>query len=250
MDVIPFVPVRHIDLDACVALAHRFGRRFHETTGVPVYFYEAAARRPERQRLEVVRRGEYEALKAEVALPQRHPDIGDPKLHPTAGATVIGARKFLVAFNVNLATADVAVAKRIAAAVRASSGGLCHVKGIGLALKDRGMTQVSLNVVDHEKNALYRVLELVRMEARRWGVSVAETEIYGMVPAAALLDSAADYLQVAGFDRPGPRAGPSGPGGIGRRCCRSDAASTMRRHSTVRGRFYREQLRTAGKELS
>jgi glutamate formiminotransferase len=200
IDVIPFTPLRNIDMAASVALAHAFGRRFHEETGVPVYFYEEAALRPERKKLEVIRKGQYEALREAVKTPERRPDVGGPELHPSAGATVIGARRFLVAFNVNLKTTDLQVAKQIAAAVRASSGGFCHVKGIGLALADRGLVQVSLNLVDHEKNPLYRVLETVRMEARRWGVTVAETEVYGMVPAAALLDSAAYYLQVAGFD--------------------------------------------------
>jgi glutamate formiminotransferase len=200
IDVIPFTPLRNIDMPACVALAHAFGRRFHEETGIPVYFYEEAALRPERKKLEVIRKGQYEALRDEVKTPQRRPDVGGPELHPSAGATVIGARKFLVAFNVNLRTTDIQVAKRIAAAVRASSGGFCHVKGIGLALADRGLVQVSLNLVDHDKNPLYRVLETVRMEARRWGVAVAETEVYGMLPAAALIDSAAYYLQIAGFD--------------------------------------------------
>ena len=200
IDVIPFVPLQNIDMKECVTLARNFGQRFHEETGIPVYFFEEAALRAERRHLEVIRKGQYEALKAEVTNPERHPDLGEPRLHPSAGATVIGARKFLIAFNVNLGTADLKVAQEIAKAVRASSGGLCHVKGIGLALKDRGITQVSMNIVDYEKNALYRVVELIRMEAKRWGVSLVETEVYGMVPAAALLDSAAYYLQIAGFD--------------------------------------------------
>ena len=200
IDVIPFVPLQNIDMKDCVNLARNFGQRFHEKTGIPVYFYEEAALRAERRHLEVIRKGQYEALKAEVTNPERHPDVGEPRLHPSAGATVIGARKFLIAFNVNLGTADLKVAQEIAKAVRASSGGLCHVKGIGLALEDRGITQVSMNIVDYEKNALYRVVELIRMEAKRWGVPLVETEVYGMVPAAALLDSAAYYLQLAGFD--------------------------------------------------
>ncbi|MBW1784567.1 MAG: glutamate formimidoyltransferase [Deltaproteobacteria bacterium] len=200
VDVIPFIPLQNIDMEACVTLAHDFGQRFHEETGVPVYFYEEAALRPERRRLEVVRKGQYETLKVEIAKPERHPDIGEPKTHPSAGATVIGARKFLIAFNVNLGTDDVNVAGEIAKAVRSSSGGLCHVKGIGLALEDRGLTQVSMNVVDYEKNALYRVVELIRMEAGRWGVPIIETEVYGMIPAAALLDSVAYYMQINDFD--------------------------------------------------
>ena len=200
IDVIPFIPLKNISMEECVRLAHVFGERFYEETKVPVYFYEEAARKPERSRLEVIRKGQYEALKSEVANPERHPDVGEVRLHPTAGATVIGARKFLIAFNVNLATDDLEVAKRIAKAIRSSSGGLAYVKGIGLELKDRGMVQVSLNLVDYEKNALYRVVELIRMEAKRWGVAIAETEVYGMIPAAALVESAAYYLQLAGFD--------------------------------------------------
>ena len=200
VDVIPFVPLQDITMEACVELAHNFGRRYHQETGVPVYFYEDAAIKPERKNLEVIRRGQYEALKKEVMSQDRHPDIGKPQLHPSAGATVIGARRFLIAFNVNLGTEDVHVARKIAKAVRASSGGLGHVKCIGLSLKERGLAQVSVNVVDYEKNALYRILELIRMEAKKWGVQVKETEIYGMIPAAALLHSVSYYMQIAEFD--------------------------------------------------
>ena len=200
VDVIPFIPLQNMTMEECVELAHSFGRRYCEETGVPVYFYEEAVLRPERKRLEVIRKGQYEALKAEITRPERNPDVGEPKLHPTSGATVIGARKFLIAFNVNLGTDDVQVAKEIAKAVRSSSGGLSHVKGIGLALESRGLVQVSMNITDFERNGLYQVLELVRMEAGKCGVPVIETEIYGMVPAAALLDSASHYMQIAGFD--------------------------------------------------
>lgn len=200
VDVIPFVPLRDLTMEECVELVHSFGQRYYDETGVPVYFYEEAALKPERQRLEVVRKGQYEALKREVMNPERRPDVGEPKLHPSAGATVVGARKFLVAYNVNLGTDDLRVAEQIAKAVRASSGGLCYVKAIGLKLGERGVVQVSMNIVDYEKNALYRVLELVRLEAKRWGVPVIETEVYGMIPAAALIDSASYYLQMVDFD--------------------------------------------------
>ncbi|WP_303149412.1 glutamate formimidoyltransferase [uncultured Cloacibacillus sp.] len=201
VDVVPFTPIKGITMEECIELAHSFGERYYKETGIPVYFYEDAALRPERKRLEVIRKGQYEVLKDEAKTnPDRRPDIGEACLHPTAGATVIGARKFLVAFNVNLDTPDVNIAKKIAAAVRASSGGFCHVKGIGLALEERGITQVSMNLVDYEKNSLYRVLETIRMEARRWGVGVLETEVYGMIPVNAILESAAYYLQIAGFD--------------------------------------------------
>ena len=188
-------------MEECIALAHSFGERYNKETGIPVYFYEDAAKTPARKRLEVIRKGQYEVLKVEAKTnPERHPDLGGPGLHPTAGASVIGARKFLVAFNVNLDTDNVDIAKKIANTVRASTGGFCHVKGIGLALEERGITQVSMNLVDYEKNALYRVLETIRMEAKRWGVSVIETEVYGMVPAQAILESSAYYLQIADFD--------------------------------------------------
>jgi glutamate formiminotransferase / 5-formyltetrahydrofolate cyclo-ligase len=200
IDVIPFVPLRNISMAECVEVAHAFGRRFLEATGVPVYFYEEAASRPERRALEVIRKGQYETLRQEVTQPERHPDLGKPRLHPTAGATIVGARKFLIAFNVNLATANIEVAKQIARAIRYSSGGLSAVKGIGLALEVRGMVQVSMNVVDFERNPLYRIVEFIRMEAKRWGVAIAETEVYGMVPAAALLDSTSYYMQSARFD--------------------------------------------------
>ena len=200
VDVIPFIPVRNIAMAECVAIARDFGARYHEETGIPVYYYEEAALNPQRRRLEVIRKGQYETLKQEAALPERRPDVGPHALHPTAGATVIGARKFLIAFNINLKSSDLSIAQAIAAALRASSGGLAHVKGIGLALKERNMVQVSVNIVDYEKNPLYRVTEFVRMEARRWGVEIAETEVYGMVPTDALLGSVAYYLQTAGFD--------------------------------------------------
>ena len=201
VDVVPFTPIKGITMEECIELAHSFGERYYKETGIPVYFYEDAALRPEWKRLEVIRKGQYEVLKDEAKTnPDRRPDIGEACLHPTAGATVIGARKFLVAFNVNLDTPDVNIAKKIAAAVRASSGGFCHVKGIGLALEERGITQVSMNLVDYEKNSLYRVLEMIRMEAKRWGVGVVETEVYGMIPVNAILESAAYYLQIAGFD--------------------------------------------------
>jgi len=201
VDVIPFIPIQNIGMETCVEIAREFGKRFHKETGVPVYFYEEAAFRQERRNLEVIRKGQFEGLKTEIIRPERHPDVGEPKVHPKAGATVIGARKFLIAFNVNLGTSDIKVAKEIAKAVRSSSGGLCHVKGIGLSLADRGITQVSMNIVDYEKNALYRVVEMIRMEARRWGVPIVETEVYGMVPAAALLESLAYYMQLAGFEQ-------------------------------------------------
>jgi len=200
LDVVPFTPLRGVTMEECVDIAREFGKRLNEKYEVPVYFYEEAATRPERKNLENVRKGQYEGLKKAINEPERLPDVGQARLHPTAGATGVGARKFLVAFNVNLGTTRIEVAKEIAKSIRFSGGGLAHVKAIGLALEDKGMVQVSVNIVDHEKDPLYRVLELVRMEASRWGVPVVETEIYGMVPASAIYQSAARYLQVADFE--------------------------------------------------
>lgn len=201
IDVIPFTPVSNITMEECVELAHSFGERFNRELNVPVYYYEEAAVMPGRTRLEVIRKGQYEVLKEEVVTkPERRPDLGEAKLHETAGATVIGARKFLVAFNVNLNTTDVNIAKAIGKRVRASGGGFTSIKGIGLALEDKGMVQVSMNIVDYEKTAIYRALEFIRMEAARWGVTVNGTEVYGMIPAGAMLDSAAYYMQIDDFD--------------------------------------------------
>lgn len=200
VDVVPFVPLQGAAMADCVSLARGFGRRFAAETGVPVFFYEEAALRPERRGLEVVRRGQYEALRGEIARPERLPDAGEPRLHPTAGATAVGARAFLVAFNVNLDTRDMAVARGIARTIRASGGGMPHVKAVAVDLEARGLTQVSINITDAEKAPLLAVLDRVREEARAQGARVVETEIYGMVPASALLASAASALQLAGFE--------------------------------------------------
>lgn len=199
VDVVPFVPLRGITMGECVDLARAFGRRLHRETGVPVYFYEEAATRPERRRLEDVRRGQFEALRTEIGDPARAPDVGPAAVHPSAGATAVGARRFLVAFNVNLAPRDLAAAKDIARAVRASGGGMPHLKAVAVDLPDRGMVQVSMNLTDHGTTPIHAALERVRAEARARGLEVAATEIYGMVPAAAMLDAAAHYLQAAGF---------------------------------------------------
>jgi len=199
VDVVPFVPLRGITMEECVALARGFAARFARETGVPVYLYESAALRPERRNLEVVRKGQFEALVKEIVSPDRAPDVGAPRLHPSAGATAVGARPFLVAFNINLHSTDMAVARAIAKTIRASGGGLSHVKAVGVDLKERGMVQVSINVTDYTVNPLHVVLDLVRREASQRGVSVAETEIFGLVPADALLAAASHALQLAGF---------------------------------------------------
>jgi glutamate formiminotransferase len=200
VDVIPFVPLRNVTMEDCVALARGFAERYARETGVPVYLYENAALRPERRKLEDVRKGQFEALLREISRPERTPDFGGPVIHPSAGATAIGARPFLVAFNINLRSDDIAAAREIARTIRASGGGLSHVKAVGIALGSRGMVQVSINVTDYRVNPLHEVHRLVRAEAARRGIEVAESEIYGLVPAEALIATAAHSLGLAGFD--------------------------------------------------
>jgi glutamate formiminotransferase/formiminotetrahydrofolate cyclodeaminase len=193
-DVVPFVPLRGVSLDDCVALARRLGERVGRELGLPVYLYEAAATRPERQNLENVRRGEYEALKAEIAAsPRREPDFGPRQVGP-AGAVIIGARAFLIAYNVYLNTSDVNVAKKIAKAARQSSGGFRFVKALGLLVE--GQAQVSMNLTDFTQTPIARVVEFIRREAARHGASVTRSELVGLIPQAALVDAAQWYLQL------------------------------------------------------
>jgi glutamate formiminotransferase / formiminotetrahydrofolate cyclodeaminase len=196
-DVVPFIPIREATMDECVALARRLGERVGRELSLPVYFYEAAAARPDRENLENIRRGQYEGLKTEIERdPDRKPDFGPARLGK-AGATVIGARPFLIAYNVYLNTGDVAIANRIARAVRHSSGGMRYVKALGLLVD--GQAQVSMNLTHFEKTPLHRALELVRREAARYGASVVRSELVGMIPQAALVDAAAWYLQLDGL---------------------------------------------------
>jgi glutamate formiminotransferase len=200
VDVLPFVPIEGVSMENCVALARHAGEEIWARHQIPVYFYEEAALRPERKRLESVRSGEFEYLLHEVLRSaDRAPDIGGPALHPSAGAVAVGARKFLIAYNVNLDTSDVAVAKKIARVIRASSGGLPHVKAMGVALKERKLAQVSMNLTDFEQTSIRRVFDAVRLEAGRNGCSVHSSEIVGLVPRKALdLDDAA-ALRLEGF---------------------------------------------------
>src|SRR5437016_9605716 len=168
-DVVPFIPIEGVTLEECVAIARRVGAEIWKRCGVPVYLYEAAAATPERQNLENIRRGQFEGLRNEIATnPARRPDFGDPRMHPTAGATVVGARKFLIAYNVFLNTTDVEIAKKVAKAVRFSSGGLRYVKGAGFLV--RGLAQVSMNLTDFEQTPINRVFEYVKRETARYGV--------------------------------------------------------------------------------
>jgi len=200
IDVLPFVPLAGTPLEYCVELAHEAGRRIWEELGVPVYFYEAAATRPERARLEHVRRGGFEGVNEAIRTdPSRRPDIGGPRLHPTAGAVIVGARKFLIAYNINLRTEDITVAKEIARSIRTSSGGFPAVKALGLALPSRGLVQVSMNLTDFEQTPVHVVfLEVVRLAAQR-GVEVEESELIGLMPRKAIEMAAAGLLKMHDF---------------------------------------------------
>ena len=201
-DVVPFVPVEGVTLDDCAELARTLGRRVGESLGIPVFLYEAAATSPARVSLADVRRGEFEGLREAIGKdPARRPDFGPERIHPTAGATAIGARRFLVAFNANLNTSDVRVAKAIAAAVREQGGGLKHVRALGFSIENGRRAQVSMNLVNVEATPIHRVLALVRDEAARHGVAIAGCEVVGLVPEAALLASAEHALQLEGFRR-------------------------------------------------
>ena len=193
-DVVPFVPIRELTMQDCVALARQLGERVGNELGIPVFLYEAAATQPERRNLADVRRGEYEGLKTEIATkPDRAPDFG-PAVLGTAGATAIGARPALIAYNVYLNTDDVKPAKAIAKAIRHSSGGLRYVKAMGLIVE--GQAQISMNLTDYQRTPIHRVTELIRSEAARFGLAVTRSEVVGLLPAEALIDAARFYLQL------------------------------------------------------
>ncbi|MFZ1085383.1 MAG: glutamate formimidoyltransferase [Terracidiphilus sp.] len=198
-DVIPFIPIDGVTLEDCVAMAKHVGAEIARRFAIPVYLYEAAAATPERQNLENIRRGQFEGIRDEIATkPERRPDFGEPRVHPTAGATVVGARKPLIAYNIFLNTADVSIAKKIAKAVRFSSGGLRYVKGAGFLV--RGMAQVSMNLTDFEQTPIHRVFEFVKREAERYGCVPVSSEIVGLIPKLALEQAAEWFLQVENFD--------------------------------------------------
>lgn len=199
VDVIPFIPLSGITLEECAQLAHSSGKSIYEELNLPVYFYEAAALNPDRKNLADIRKGNFEGLKTDIAKPERHPDVGKPRLHPTAGAVVVGARPFLVAFNVNLHSANLEIAKAIANRVREARGGLKNVKALGMKLEDRGIVQVSMNLVNCDETPIYRVIEAVRIEAKRYGVSIAGTEVVGLIPLKYLMETATYYMQLESF---------------------------------------------------
>ena len=201
-DVVPFVPLGSSTMKDAVRLAERLGERVAKELGIPVYLYAAAARRPERADLAKVREGEFEGIRDTIATdPARVPDFGAPQVHPTAGAIAIGARPILIAFNAYLTTPDVAVAKKIAKAVRARDGGLPEVKALGFEIKERNRAQVSMNLTDYRITPVHRALEAVRREAQRYGAGIEEAEVVGLIPEDALFDAAEYYLQLHAFDR-------------------------------------------------
>src|SRR5438094_7534337 len=198
-DVVPFIPIDGLSIEDCVLMARHVGEEIWKRHQIPVYLYEAAATSPERQNLENIRRGQFEGIRAEIATnPARKPDFGEPRVHPTAGATVVGARKFLIAYNVFLNTPDVEIAKKIAKAVRFSTGGLRFVKGAGFLV--RGLAQVSMNLTDFEQTPVHRVFEFVKREAARIGVMPVSSEIVGLIPKKSLEQAAEWFLQVEDFD--------------------------------------------------
>ena len=202
-DVIPFIPVKEVTMEECVALADELAREIAEKLEIPVYLYEDAAKIPTRRALPDIRKGQYEGLKTEIGKPERKPDYGPARMHPRAGATVVGARQFLIAYNINLDTSDVNIAKKIANSIREAKGGYKYVRAMGVTVQigDRDIAQVTINMVNYQGTPLFRVFETVKSEAARYGVNVLGSEIIGLTPMQALLDAAEFYLRLDGFDR-------------------------------------------------
>lgn len=199
VDVVPFIPIEGVTMKECVELAKEIGADVAKRCALPIFLYEEASSNPARKNLEDIRRGEFEGLAAKMSQPGWAPDYGPARPHASGGATVVGARMPLIAYNINLSTNRLDVAKKIASAIRMSSGGLRYVKAMGIALEDRGIVQVSMNLTNYEKTPIFRVFDLVKREAGRYGVTVLESEIVGLVPSAALNQCAEYYLQLEGF---------------------------------------------------
>ena len=199
-DVIPFVPIREMSMEECVVLSTRVAERISSELSIPVFLYEASARSPERQNLSAIRKGQFEGMPEKLKKPEWTPDYGDCAPHPSAGVTAVCARMPLIAFNINLDTDKLDVANAIARSIRGSNGGYSYCKAIGIMLEERGVVQVSMNMVNYELTPLYRVFEAVRFEAARWGVRITGSEIIGLTPVKALVDCAAYYLQLEDFD--------------------------------------------------
>lgn len=199
-DVIPLIPISDITMEECVELSKELGKKIGEELDISVYLYEKSARNLSRENLANVRRGQYEGMVNKLKEEEWTPDFGPIELNKNAGVTAVGARMPLVAFNVNLGTNDINIAKEIAKAVRASSGGFTHCKGLGIEIKERDIVQVSMNMVDYTKTPLFRVFDVIEREARRYGVNVIGSEIIGLLPMAAMIDVADYYLRIENFD--------------------------------------------------
>ncbi len=200
VDVIPFVPIRDMDMAECVELSKKLGERLAKELDLPVFLYEESASAPHRKNLAAIRKGQFEGMAAKVLEDQWHPDFGGNRIHPSAGVVAVGARQPLIAFNINLDTSDVGIAKKIAKIIREKDGGFRAVKALGVMLEERNIAQVSINMCDYKQTPLYRVLEFVRFEAARYGVHVVGTEIIGLAPMMAFVDAADYYLQIEKFE--------------------------------------------------
>jgi glutamate formiminotransferase len=198
-DVVPFIPIKNISMEAAAEFSKDVANAVANKYSLPIFLYEKSASRPDRQNLANIRKGQFEGMADKIKLPEWKPDCGPQKIHPSAGVTAMGARMPLVAYNVNLDSNNIEIANEIAKRVRHISGGLRYCKGIGIELKDRGVVQVSMNMTDYTKTALYRAFELIKVEARRYGVNVIGSEIVGLVPMEALMDTAAYYLRLENF---------------------------------------------------
>lgn len=200
VDVMPFVPIKDATNEECIELSKTVGRRIAEEADLPVFLYEMSAQKPVRKNLATIRKGQFEGMSEKVKDPEWEPDFGGARIHPTGGVVAVGARPPLVAYNLNLNTSDVQIAKNIAKVIREKDGGLANVKAMGFMLEDRNIAQVSINMTDYRVTPLYRVTELVKTEAKRYGVKVIGSEVIGLCPMKALIDSAEYYLQIEDFD--------------------------------------------------
>ena len=200
VDVMPFVPIKDATNEECIELSKTVGRRIAEEADLPVFLYEMSAQKPARKNLATIRKGQFEGMSEKVKDPEWEPDFGGARIHPTGGVVAVGARPPLVAYNLNINTSDVQIAKNIAKIIREKDGGLANVKAMGFMLEDRNIAQVSINMTDYRVTPLYRVTELVKAEAKRYGVKVIGSEVIGLCPMKALIDSAEYYLQIEDFD--------------------------------------------------
>ena len=196
VDVVPFIPIKNVTMEDCIELARKFGKTLAEKHNLPVYLYAEAATSPERRDLDWIRKGEYEQLAEMIKKPERKPDFGPAEAHPTAGATITGARKLMAGFNVNLGTSDIKIAKKIAKALHSKKGGLSNVKAMAAYIPEKNITQIGMSITDYEKTPLYRVFELLKIEAERYNVPIIGSEFCGMAPLKAIIDIAAYYLKI------------------------------------------------------